>query len=60
VAEQTVFTTMDLPEGKDWEWFSDCNVVALSRRLDCNGKIRAVRDLQHHWERRHLSVIHSA
>lgn len=59
-SEQTVFVTMDLPDGEDWTWMPDVNVVGLSSRLDCEGRLRALDDLQRQWKRSHLSLVESA
>lgn len=58
--EETVFMTMSLPEGRDYVWMADCNTVVLSDRLDCDGKILAVQELQRQWARAHLSVVRTA
>lgn len=47
--EKTVVHTLDLPEGTDWVWFSDANMVGLSRRLDEEGRQRALRELCAKW-----------
>lgn len=60
MSEETIFRTMSLPDGQDWAWHPDLNLVALSDRLDCEGKIRAVDELQRHWKRAHLRVVESA
>lgn len=60
MTEETVFKTMPLPEGTDWVWHPDLNLVALSDRLDLDGRIRAVEDLKKHWTRAHLRVVESA
>jgi hypothetical protein len=58
--EETKFVTMDLPEGQDFQWFGDLNVVALRTGLDCAGKQRALDELHRTWRRRHLSLVESA
>jgi hypothetical protein len=40
--EETLIRTLDLPAGKDYVWFADCNVVALGRHLDVAGRERAL------------------
>lgn len=60
MTEETIFKTMDMPEGQDWAWHPDLNLVALSNKLDCAGKLRAFEEVQRHWARAHLSVVESA
>ena len=31
--EETITLTIDLPEGQDYAWFADANVIGLARRL---------------------------
>lgn len=59
-SEETVFRTLDLPPGRDWIWLAEANVVVLSSRLDCAGRLRAVDELQKHWRRSHLRVVETA
>lgn len=49
--EKTYVRILDLPEGRDWVWFSDANMIGLSRRLDAAGRERALVELQEHWRR---------
>lgn len=58
--EETVFHAMDLPDGEDWAWFPDLNVVGLRRGLDWAGKLRAIDELQRHWHGEHLRLVVSA
>lgn len=60
MVEDTVFRTIELPDGVDWAWYPDLNVVALSVRLDCEGRQRAVDELQVHWRRSHLRLVETA
>lgn len=60
VGEDTIIRTLDLPEGQDYAWYPDLNVVALSSRLDCEGRLRAFNDLQSWWRREHLTAVKSA
>lgn len=43
--DETVVTTIDLPEGKDYVTFDDLNIVGLSSRLDEDGRREVLRDL---------------
>lgn len=54
-----MIVTMDLPEGREYVWFGDLNVVGLSSSLDCDGRQRAIDELQRTWRRRHLSLVES-
>lgn len=58
--EETVFRTLDLPEGRDWVWMPEANVVVLASRLDCAGRLRALDELQKWWKRKHLRVVETA
>lgn len=60
MTEETIFKRMPLPDGTDWVWHPDLNVVALADRLDCPGRLRALEDVSRHWKRAHLSVVESA
>lgn len=55
--EETVVVTIDLPEGKDYEWFAEANVVGLSRRLDEAGRQQALCQMFQEWRRSHLRVV---
>lgn len=52
-SETTVMVVMAMPEGRDWAWLADCNVLAVSDRLDVAGQERAISEAQDTW-RRHL------
>lgn len=58
--EKTVQMILDLPLGQDWAWLPDCNVVALSSRLDAAGRERALNDLQATWRRSFLRSVPAA
>ena len=60
MSEQTVFHTSALPEGKDWVWHPDINLVELSDRLDCTGRAQAVIEVSRWWRRAHLKVVETA
>jgi hypothetical protein len=55
--EETVFRVMELPEGTDYLPYPELNVVVLSDRLDCKGRLRAVEECQAQWRRRHLHLV---
>lgn len=56
-SEETIIRTLDLPAGRDWVWFADVNCIGLSSRLDCEGRQRAVAELQEQWRLDHLEKI---
>lgn len=47
--DRTIVRTVRLPAGKDFHWFNDLNLLALSDRLDAAGRRRAVDQLQAQW-----------
>lgn len=52
--------TMPLPNGRDWLWYSDLDIVALAPHLDVAGRERALDELQAEWRRdtrRHLYAV---
>ncbi|MGZ6776911.1 MAG: hypothetical protein ACXVGF_04510 [Blastococcus sp.] len=53
--EKTIVMVLDLPEGTDWRWLPDCNILAVSSRLCPAERERAIDDLQATWRR---SLIH--
>jgi hypothetical protein len=55
--EKTVIRVMSLPEGKDWVWFGDVNVIGVSDRLDEAGQMVAVLDLQAEWRRTMVELV---
>jgi hypothetical protein len=55
--EQTIVKVMQLPEGKDWRWFPDLNLVVVSDRLDKAGQAAALADLQEKWRRSMLRMV---
>jgi len=60
VAEHTIIRTIDLPYDQDFAWYADLNVIALSSRLDCAGRLRALDEMQRTWKRQHLTAVQSA
>ena len=58
--EETVFRTINLPDGKDWAYYADLNVLAFGSHLDCAGKLRAFEAAQEDWRLRHLRIVESA
>lgn len=55
--EKTVVKVMRLPEGVDWQWHPDLNIVTLSDRLDEAGRMVALLDLQAQWRRSMIRVV---
>lgn len=55
--EKTVQMVLDLPEGRDWEWLPDCNILVLASRLDEAGRQRAISDLQATWRRQFIKAV---
>lgn len=55
--EKTVQMVLDLPEGRDWEWLPDCNILVLASRLDEAGRQRALSDLQATWRRQFIKAV---
>jgi hypothetical protein len=55
--ESTVIRVMSLPEGRDWVWFGDLNVIGVSDRLDEAGQMVAVLDLQSQWRKTMIEVV---
>lgn len=55
--EDTVVMVLDLPDGTDWEWLPDCNILALSSRLCAVERERAIDDLQATWRRSMLRLV---
>lgn len=55
--EDTIIKTLDLPEGREWAWFADANILCLSPALCPEGRMRAVREAQDWWRRRHLQAV---
>lgn len=55
--ERTVVVTIPLAEGRDWAWLGDCNVLALSDRLDEAGRQRALVQVGVAWRRSFLHVV---
>lgn len=57
VNEETLIVTVDLPSGRDWAWFADCNTVGLGAHLDAAGRERALTELQDEWRRAFVRVV---
>jgi hypothetical protein len=58
--EDTLIKTMPLPHGQTWALFADANVIVLSPCLDEDGREQALNDVQAHWRRSGLRIIHEA
>lgn len=54
--EKTVVVTIPL-QGRDWAWLGDCNVLALSDRLDDAGRRAALVEVGDTWRRSFLHVV---
>ena len=48
---------MPLPGGRDWELYTDANVVALAPHLDDSARERALQEVCVHWRRSLLHVV---
>ena len=57
MGEKTLIKTMELPAGRDWEWFGDANVVVLAAHLDEEGRQRALTEVQAFWRRSCIRVV---
>jgi hypothetical protein len=55
--EKTIIKVMRLPEGEDWKYYGDLNVIAVSDQLDEAGQMVAILDLQAHWRRSMIHVV---
>jgi hypothetical protein len=57
--EETVIHFIDLPEGEDYVWLADANVVGLARRIqhDDPAICRALSKLQDEWRRNVLHAV---
>lgn len=58
--QETLVVTFELPFGRDWFWYADLNIVALSPRLDAAGRERALAELQEHWRTNCLRIVDGA
>lgn len=56
MVERTIVKFMDLPEGRDYCWHSDANVIVLSSRLDQAGRVTALFDLFQEWRKTLIRV----
>lgn len=57
MTEKTVVKTIELPDGRDWLWYADANVVALAPHLDDEGRERALSEVQAFWRRSCLHLV---
>ena len=57
--EDTLIKTMPLPQGRDWEWFADANIVVLAPHLCPAQREQALTEVQAHWRRSCLRVLPS-
>lgn len=51
LTEDTIVRISSLPDGQDWAWHPDINVVELSDRLRPAARERALEDLSSHWRK---------
>lgn len=58
--EETVFRSLPLPDGMEFAVHADANVVVLSDKLDCAGKLRVLEEIQKQWRRAHLKIAETA
>lgn len=59
-SEETVFRTIELPNGQSWAWYPDLNIIAFAPHLDCAGRQRAIDEIQAQWRREHMRLAESA
>lgn len=55
--EDTVFRTLALPNGRDWEFYEDVNVMVFAPHLGPEGRERAIREFQARWRRFALRTV---
>ena len=57
ITEETVRMVLDLPEGKDWVFRGDLNILVLSSRLTPEEREVAITECQSEWRRSFLRVV---
>jgi hypothetical protein len=57
VNEETLVKTMELPDGRDWEWYGDLNVVVLAPHLCPARREVALNEVQAHWRRSCIRIL---
>lgn len=55
--EDTIIIPARLPDGQDWAYHSDLNIVEVSDRLDEAGIMVALCDLQAQWRRNMVRLV---
>lgn len=55
--EETIIMPTRLPDGQDWAWHPDLNLVEISDRLDEVGIMVALSDLQAQWRRTMIRLV---
>lgn len=60
MTEETLVRELDLPEGVDFVWHGDLNLVVLRRGMTCDQRERAIDELQRQWRRAHLRLVETA
>lgn len=55
--EDTIIMPAQLPDGQDWAWHPDLNIVEVSDRLDDAGIMVALCDLQAQWRRTMIRLV---
>lgn len=56
-SEETLIIPARLPDGQDWAWHPDLNIVEVSDRLDDAGIMVALCDLQAQWRRSMVRLV---
>jgi hypothetical protein len=60
VNEATLIKTLDLPFGQEFVIYADANILALSPRLDREGRERALDEACREWRRETLRLVPGA
>ena len=58
-SERTIIRTLDIPAVPGWKWYGDFNIVGVSVHLDCEGRQRALREMQARWLEEHAALVDS-
>jgi hypothetical protein len=58
--EYTIIRTIELPHGRDWEWYPDANVVALAPHIVTETqRSQALFEVYRHWRRNCIQIVES-
>lgn len=57
MTEKTIVRVLDLPEGQDWVWYPEANVVGVSSRLCAEEHARVLDELHAQWRRKWIKVV---